>query len=256
MKFNTCGTKLAQAIGYLDTVEVLDFDPATGIFSNPITLPLGDHVYGVEFSQDGNMLYVTRYNTGVGYADLVQFDLSSGNQATIIASMSVISNNTSGTSFYYALQLAPDEKIYVCSSWSPFLGVISNPEAAGAACNFNPMGFDLDPNFMGITSALGLPAFVQSYFKGEVLCTVSSVDEIHASSFSINPSASKSGFTLEFADTELPVSITVYDLSGKIIYTSDNIRQSGFYFGDTFKPGLYLVSINGGEYGTFRITKF
>ncbi|MBL0342859.1 MAG: hypothetical protein IPP71_19430 [Bacteroidetes bacterium] len=32
MKFNSCGTKLALAIGYLDTVQVLDFDPATGIF--------------------------------------------------------------------------------------------------------------------------------------------------------------------------------------------------------------------------------
>ena len=127
MKFNTCGTRLALAIGYTDTVEVLDFDPATGNFSNAITLPLGDHVYGVEFSKDGNMLYATRYNTGVGYADLVQFDLTSGVPATILASMATISSNTSGTNFYYAMQLATDDKIYVVTSWSPLLGVIENP---------------------------------------------------------------------------------------------------------------------------------
>src|SRR5207247_407126 len=43
MKFSTCTYKLAVATGYLDTVQLFDFDPVTGIISNPISLPMPDH---------------------------------------------------------------------------------------------------------------------------------------------------------------------------------------------------------------------
>lgn len=257
MKFNTCGTKLALAIGYLDTIEVLDFNPTTGIFSNPITLPLGDHVYGVEFSQDGNMLYVTRYNTGAGYADLVQFDLSSGLQSTIISSMTTISTNNSGTNFYYALQLAVDEHIYLCTSWSQFLGVVGSPEIPGTGCNFNPNGFDLDPNFIGLSSALGLPAFIQSYFRGEVACTVPiGISEQFQQDVTVVPSLSSTGFMLQFSDFYSPISFLIFDSSGRLVAKEDAIHQSGYYFGNNLHPGYYYIKYSmGNQQGYLRIAK-
>jgi hypothetical protein len=257
MKFNTCGTRLALAVGYTDTVEVLDFDPATGIFSNPITLPLGDHVYGVEFSQDASMLYVTRYNTGVGYADLVQFDLTSGNAATILASMTTISSNTSGTNFYYALQLGLDEKIYVCLSWSTLLGVVDQPDVAGPGCNFNPAGFDLDPQFLGSSAALGLPAFVQSYFRGEIVCnTPIGVTEHSFDEMAVSPTLSKDGFMFYFNTPGNVYSLMVLDNSGRIISHQENISTNGFYFGNRLAAGSYVVRVyNATQSAVFRIMK-
>jgi len=62
MKFSFCGDKIALAAGYLDTVEVFDFDNVTGIVSNPITIPFNYHVYGIEFSGDEHLLYVSNYD--------------------------------------------------------------------------------------------------------------------------------------------------------------------------------------------------
>jgi len=59
----------------------------------------------------------------------------------------------SATPDIYALQMASDKKIYVCRSFSPFLGVINDPSVPGTGCNYIDNGVDLDPNFMGNTSA-------------------------------------------------------------------------------------------------------
>lgn len=257
MKFNTCGTKLAQAIGYTDTVQVLDFDPATGIFSNPITLPLGDHAYGVEFSQEGTMLYATRYNTGIGYAELLQYDLTSWSEPVINASMNIISSNTSGTNFYYALQLATNKNIYACISWSQYLGVISNPEIYGTGCNFNPQGFDLDPASIGASAALGLPAFVQSYFRGEVICNFPiGMNEIHDMNFTISPAISADGFMLQGDVTGKNPILNIYDAAGRVVNSNETVSENGFIFGKGLLPGFYLANISGTGYSkTFRIAK-
>jgi hypothetical protein len=246
MKFNTCGTKIAVAAGYLDTVQILDFDAATGMFSNAISLPLNDHVYGVEFSQDGSKLYVTAYNTSAGYANLVQYDLSLGTAAAILASMTVIATNNSGISFYYALQLGSDENIYVCTSWSQFLGRIDDPSVAGAGCNFNDMAFDLDPSSSGATAALGLPAFVQSYFRGEISCTPPlGLNEDAASELQVYPTASQEGFILNTEANELPLTVTIYDIEGRLILEYKNLTSETFTFGQDLSKGTYVLHILG-----------
>src|SRR5205823_3417462 len=100
---------------------------------------------------------------------LVQFDVSSNNASTIIASQTALSQ----TPDIYGLQLGPDRRIYVCKSFNQYLGVIANPDIAGVACNYSDLGVDLDPNFQGITSSLGLPGFVESVLKHpEVPCFI------------------------------------------------------------------------------------
>jgi len=86
----------------------------------------------------------------------------------------------SATPDIYALQMASDKKIYVCRSFSPFLGVINDPSVPGTGCNYIDNGVDLDPNFMGNTSALGLPGFVQSNFRSEIVCSPSAVGTLNA----------------------------------------------------------------------------
>jgi gliding motility-associated-like protein len=160
MKFSPDGSRIAAAIGYMDMVEVFDFDNKTGIVSNPVTLPMGDHVYGVEFSPDNSKLYVSYYQLGnAGW--ISQFDLTAAN---IPASQTVL-----GTSFdpnyFYGLQLATDGKIYATVEVTPFLSVINSPNTAGVGCNFASNAVNVDPNGMGNTVMLGLPNFISSYFN-------------------------------------------------------------------------------------------
>ena len=166
MKFSSCGDRLGVAISYQDTVQVFNFNTTTGEVFNPISIPMPDHVYGLEFSGSGQKLYVTCYDPD---GTLIQYDLGAGNAADILASYTALST----TEDLYGLQLAPDGRIYVDHSWSSFLNVINDPELPGIACNYAENAFNLDPNYLGITSSLGLPNFVQSYFdQGHKGCTV------------------------------------------------------------------------------------
>jgi DNA-binding beta-propeller fold protein YncE len=235
MKFSPCGNKLAAAIGYQDTVQVFDFDVSTGIISNPLTIAFQDHVYGVEFSHDAQMLYVTTYDAS---GTLVQFDLSSGIPATIIASSFPLSTQPD----LYALQIGPDSNIYAANSWSPFLAVINDPQQSGLAANFVLQGVLLDPSGNGITSALGLPGFVQSYFRVESSCTtVGLSDEIKYNEVSLFPNPSSDEFILDLKN-ELIRSLIITDASGRVI---ENIKEVAYRIsiGSDWSPGFYRIHV-------------
>lgn len=144
------GNKIAIA-SYMGFVELFDFDKNTGLLSNPLQLPGINDAYGVEFSPDQSRLYVaTTYSQ-----NLWQYDLSLPT-GSIPGSGVLIANgmNRMGT-----CQIGPDQKIYVAKRFSNFVGVINNPNALGAACNFVDNGVSL----AGEESAFGLPNFFLSY---------------------------------------------------------------------------------------------
>jgi len=157
MKFSPGGERLALAVDYQGIVELFHFNDTTGAVSNSITLGNGDRYYGLEFSQDNSKLYVTHYNLTWDTYYLDQYDISSGNAATIAASIS----NIASADYYRALQLGPDGKIYVDKAFSGFLGQIISPDSLGTSCNYLENAIDLT----GMSSALGLPGFVQTWFK-------------------------------------------------------------------------------------------
>lgn len=161
MKGGHHGQKLAYASTInMDLVEVLDFDNSTGIPSNPISFPGITEAYGLEFSPDDSKLYATEENPAL----IIQWDLNAGSPAAIIASQTTIGT---GTSACAALQLGPDNKIYLAKrSASQFLGVINDPNAAGLACNFVD---DVVPLAGGTSCSYGLPNFFQDYFNQTLL---------------------------------------------------------------------------------------
>ena len=234
MKFSPCGNRLALATGYLDTVQLFEFSNTTGVVHTPITIPFTDHVYGVEFSGNGQRLYVTTYNP---LATLVQFDLSSGKQDTIIASLEILSS----TPDIYGLQLAPDNKIYAARAWSPFLGAINNPLVQGSGCNYVDNGFDLDPNFMGITSSLGLPGYIQSNFMIEFGCVITGITDIQKSTESViypNPFVYRFNLQLD----KMPAELFIHDVTGKLI---DHFISGvgNLEYGELLKPGVYFITL-------------
>ncbi len=144
-------SKLALASSWDgDFVEVFDFDNATAAVSNPLTINIIDP-YGLEFSPDDSRLYVTT-NTDLQPQFLYQYDLQAGSPAAIIASETLLSTETG----FGAIQLGPDGRLYIARPVTQFLGVVNNPNALGAACNYVSSGFNLNGKF----TRLGLPNFI------------------------------------------------------------------------------------------------
>jgi len=157
LKVSPDGKKLASAKERITPdVELFDFDAATGIVSNPMIL---DRIggYGLEFSPDSKRLYYSLFS-----GNIYQFDVTFPTEAAIISSRTLIA-----TGNFAALQMALDGKIYAIkhsTSENTRLAVINSPNNLGTACNFDPMG----PSLGGRTSIIGLPPFIQSFFKQEI----------------------------------------------------------------------------------------
>jgi len=129
--------------------ELLDFDNATGVLSNPIVLNNSPDQYGVEFSPSSKVLYLGPFSSAV-----YQYDLTA---ADIPGSATVINNNLYGES---GMQLALDGKIYMVLNGVSRMSVIHNPNVLGAGCNYERDAIDLGTG----RGFLGLPPFIQSYF--------------------------------------------------------------------------------------------
>ncbi len=154
LKASPNGAKIALAIHHdIDIAQLFDFNNATGAISNAITIPYnnGDGPYGVSFSPNNQVLYISTEVTGT----IFQYDISSNNQATINASQYVVA--ASNADSYMALQLASNGKIYSTQSGTSNLAAINNPNVLGAGCNFVTGVVTLTG-----TCALGLPNFVDA----------------------------------------------------------------------------------------------
>ncbi|MCX7743285.1 MAG: OmpA family protein [Flavobacteriales bacterium] len=155
MKTSADGSQLALAVKEGTFVEIFDFDNASGIVSNPIRIDFapGSKVYGVEFSSNGNLLYIT----AGGKSEVWQFNLLAGSNDAI-AKSGIVVGKTKG--WAGALQIAKDGKIYVSTYMNDKLDRIENPDKVGNACGFINGAVDLN----GKKATLGFPSFIQSYF--------------------------------------------------------------------------------------------
>jgi len=152
----------------ISNLQLFNFNTATGGLTLMSTTPFtsgstGIGVYGLEFSNDSNLLYVTNVDYETKKSFLYQFNIESQNQTTINNSQLLLGefisdSNSKGT--YGALQLAPNKKIYLARNNFGFVGVINNPDVLGTGSNFNQNGFSLGDR----TSNYGLPMFVTSLF--------------------------------------------------------------------------------------------
>ena len=153
MKFSPNSRKVGVVSFGCNFNQLFDFDNSSGVVSNPLSLQNGMQAYSCEFSGDGTKFYIA----DAGWSALHQWDLCAGSPTAIIASNYSVS--TSGGSLGN-IQLALNGKIYVSKSNSTSLGVINNPNLAGAASNYVNTGQSVSPN----TSRRGLPNFVTSLF--------------------------------------------------------------------------------------------
>ena len=169
IKASASGRKVAFTTGLRGRILLFDFDPATGVLSNRMQLADSAYMYqggreaitvvkdmvipyGIEFSADEGMLYVTRASCGgmelyEGFSsvyypfnartqgELLQYDLTAGDADAIRASKQVIVPLSTANRFM-GLQLGPDGRIYVAQRGHQFVSRINNPNARGVACGF------------------------------------------------------------------------------------------------------------------------
>jgi gliding motility-associated-like protein len=161
LKGSPKSNKIAAAYGGdVGIVEVFDFDNASGVLSNPIELKnfvnngLKGTPYGLEFSPNNNLLYVSVFYTNL--SEIYQYDFLSADETTIQNSKLLVGVDSDNT--VSSLQIGVDNKIYV-AKFSDYLGVLNNPNVIGIGCDYKSEGVYLQ----GKSSSLGLPNWHYSF---------------------------------------------------------------------------------------------
>ncbi|WP_215224516.1 gliding motility-associated C-terminal domain-containing protein [Echinicola shivajiensis] len=183
MKFSPDGEKLAVTIvdaNGCSMVDVFDFNEQTGELSEYATIDLGcdDEVYGLEFGNDSEKIFVS-YRNGKGIEEIpiqgvtLTDDTDPDNPITSVCpscfesastqaqieqciqdSRTTLSGSAGGN--LGALQMGPDGQIYVSVVGAPQVGTIQ----PGADCN--PSFYNEQGPVTNGTNNLGLPSYVQN----------------------------------------------------------------------------------------------
>jgi hypothetical protein len=157
MKISPDGTQIAAAVN-TNFVEIWQFNTSTGQVSPPskqimaTVAPFNDSsVYGLEFSPDSKLLYVSTIRAP---SELFQFVISNLNSTSL---------GTGATSGYDIgeLQLGPDQKVYVARNGQPRIDVVNFPNVIGPGAQFGN-----GPTLAsGSSSLLGLPTTIVGSFS-------------------------------------------------------------------------------------------
>jgi hypothetical protein len=153
LKASYSGKKLAIAIQGKGVIEVFDFNTATGVISNPVTIQTNTgSAYGLAFSPNEQYLY----SSTISGVKVGRWNVRAAN---VPGSYELLGTSSASGG---AMQLGPDGRIYISRRGSNYLSVINNPNAAAVAdCGYEYNGFLLAS---GSTAFYGLPNPVQSVF--------------------------------------------------------------------------------------------
>ncbi|HEY6019165.1 MAG TPA: PKD domain-containing protein, partial [Candidatus Paceibacterota bacterium] len=165
LKVSPDGTKIAMANNTAFTVGIFNFNHTSGA----ISLVATDHnfvnpggqdpggPYGVEFSPNSTRLYISEWKAN---RKIYQYDLTSNDPQTILNSRLTVASVGQNANAIGALQLGPDNRLYVARDGSSYLSRINSPNALGSSCGW----VDNAVNLGGRISRYGLPPFIQSFF--------------------------------------------------------------------------------------------
>lgn len=168
LKASPDGHKLAAANWTLNA-DISDFDNVSGVVSNtfgllPNVADTSFRTYGVEFSPNGKLLYLTTdfYVPLRAIGNLLfQFDVSLPSAAEIKASRQIVGKQLNLVNFG-GLQMAIDGKMYMAKADQKEIAVINHPNTPGPGCDFVSSAVQFPVPFE--RSMHGLPNFIQSYF--------------------------------------------------------------------------------------------
>lgn len=254
LKANKAGTRLAMAMSFLHEVQLYDFNPTLGIITNQVLLNPGNSafdpvltdatVYGLEFSPNGNLLYVSTAFGGT-QKSVSQFDLTAVN---IPASRVFLTTATTNYTFGQ-MQLGPDGKIYIAKQpnlTTTTLDVINNPNVPGTGCNYASSAVPI-----GGQSRLGLPTVVFYSPCDKFISTGPEYSDDTGDAMQLIP-AGNAITNVQLTDPKAGGSINVYNSLGQLVSAvrcegSTTALQTG-----ALPAGVYIVTY---ENGTTRISR-
>jgi hypothetical protein len=232
--------RIAIANWFEASVDVFDFDNASGALGNHRThTGMGD-AYGVEFSPDGNQLYVARYD---GNAHLYQYTISVG-ALTLVSDIQYWSH-AEYTTKGGGLKLGPDGKIYVMLPHSNNVGVISVPNMTTSPSlndRYNGTAMTLGVTYTGLQFSTGLtrPAVTS--------CNMNNAPNVRpdSSTICISSSASRTATVNVIAnDTDAEYNI-IYLTSAEFFNATDTVlayltvNPADSTVSLTIKPDAYI----------------
>jgi Secretion system C-terminal sorting domain len=240
MKFNKAGNKLALALAGSRMFETFSFNKSNGnlTLDNSVVINGGGNVYGIEFSPNGNLLYVSEfYNPDPSiYRKFYQYNLSSPTLTRII-----IDSIANVTYEYNALMLGPDDKIYMAGPGlnNTSLSVINNPDVVGVSCNFSKFtvpisGFSL----LSLPSVISeqatcLPVSIQGENQGNA-----------SQDISIFPNPSNGNFAIKLDRKNESAFYRITDYKGQILNKGkieEKIKEVNL---SNLSAGIYFLIIH------------
>jgi|GEM_PF-2735843 len=244
MKFSKDGTKLGLTIARQQTVDLFDFNTINGQITfktsfQPNGSPANQQLYGLEFSPNGNILYIAEW-LNTGNERILQYDL---NSSDILGSQQTIAS-ASTTSYYNfsAMQLGVNDKIYIAGSGTGLstLSSIDNPNVLGTGCNFNSASTSISG-----ASVLGLPNVISGITSCAHMGDYTSINEENEmSEVSIYPNPS-SGFININSDIEKG-NYEVRDINGRILLEDKFFNNVSLNISD-LANGIYYLTIKDGS---------
>jgi len=135
-----------------------DFNRGTGQFTELAEIFI--NATGVSFSPDGNMLYVN----DISNSGLLQIDISNVDIFTAPPAAANIGSVVG--SIVAQMKMGPDDRVYLTEYNASTIGVINDPNIAGAGCNYLPSSITLTS---GQTSSWNLPNDIESLHPDDVL---------------------------------------------------------------------------------------
>ena len=172
MKFSPDGDQIAvlsvsdcTPTGFALYPEIFGFDDNTGQVTLDYTLVDIDSIpyYGATFSPNGDILYMS---SGWYGSYIHQFDLTAGSAAAILASKTVIYEDTTWGTEPSAMQLGLDGRIYVADgAFVDWINTINNPNSLGLSCNYQEQAITFTSCPSSGYTEYGLPNFIESYFR-------------------------------------------------------------------------------------------
>ncbi len=219
MKISPDCSKICSAILSNGIVELFDFSSLTGQLTNSISIAMNNpHTYGVEFSPDSKLIYVTGWFPQAAY--LWQLNISSWNASSILSSLTQI--YYSNTASYGQLQLGPDNKIYCANNLEFTINVINNPNTLGWQCDFQRDQFPIYNSSGFGRCGWGLPNRISDCrnnieINSDTICDITIPNVITPNNDSINDIFSITCKNIKY----FPADLVIYNRWGQEVFNEE-----------------------------------
>ena len=250
MCFSPNGKKLCFVNGYIGA-RLFNFNLLTGEIDNMIVLSTVRYEYGCAFSPDNSKLYVTfsGYPTPGRY--ISQYDLTSNDSLLITSSKNIVFLVSYVHAPLEGLQLTEQGYIKVAFYYRDSIGVILNPNAYGAACNYQT--FPL--TFNGRLCKEQFPNFNTNYYNSNPYSCGIGIAETENTSIKFFPNPVSDRLTVTNLNRNYD-SMLIYSIDGRyVLFKPIDNKEIAEIDTRQLSSGIYFIQLSS-KSSTMKPIKF